>query len=99
MANAMLDVISDRTLRGSLVTRGYEYAEHNSWDQKKKEYLDLIDSLATERFDDVQGVSGLAVAAETDNGNQPSADPFTEEISEPVVKLDNPSSVSSVKGR
>ena len=98
LADAVLDVISDKKLRGSLVTRGYEYAERNGWEQKKKEYLDLIDSLATERFDDVQGVSGLAVAAEPDNGTQPSADRFTEETNEPVVKLDNPSSVSSVKG-
>jgi len=31
-----------------------EYVKRNSWDQKKKEYLDLIDSLSTECFDDVQ---------------------------------------------
>ena len=54
MAEAMLDVANDADLRESLVTRGYEYVAHNGWDQKKKEYLDLIDSLSTERFDDVQ---------------------------------------------
>jgi len=54
MARAMLDVINDDELRKSLVARGYEYAERNGWGQKKKEYLDLIDSLSTELFDDVQ---------------------------------------------
>jgi glycosyltransferase involved in cell wall biosynthesis len=54
MANAMLDVIHDKELRASLVTRGYEYVERNSWGRKKKEYLDLIDALSTERFDDVE---------------------------------------------
>jgi glycosyltransferase involved in cell wall biosynthesis len=54
MAKAMLDVIHDKDLRSSLVARGYEYAERNGWKQKKKEYLDLIDFLSTERFDDVR---------------------------------------------
>jgi glycosyltransferase involved in cell wall biosynthesis len=54
MAKAMLDVINDIGLRKSLVARGYEYAERNGWGKKKKEYLDLIDSLSTEPFDDVQ---------------------------------------------
>ncbi len=54
MAKAMLDVINDKTLRESLVARGYEYVERNSWGSKKKEYLDLIDSLSTELFDDVE---------------------------------------------
>ena len=53
MANAMLDVINDRPLRDSLVIRGYEYVARNGWGRKKKEYLDLIDTLSTERFDDV----------------------------------------------
>ena len=56
MAQAMLDVAEDKNLRESLIARGYEYIERNGWDQKRKEYLDLIDSLSTERFDDVQPV-------------------------------------------
>lgn len=50
MANAMLDVIQSPGLRDSLVERGYEYVERHGWDQKKKDYLELIDSLATEDF-------------------------------------------------
>ena len=50
MAKAMLDVANDRCLRESLIARGYEYVERNGWDRKKGEYLNLIDSLATENF-------------------------------------------------
>jgi glycosyltransferase involved in cell wall biosynthesis len=53
MAEAMLDVIRSPLLRDSLVARGYEYVERNGWGEKKKEYMDLIDSLSTERFDDI----------------------------------------------
>ena len=48
MANAMLDVINDQQLRKTLIAKGYKYVDRNSWDRKKKEYLDLIDSLSTE---------------------------------------------------
>ncbi|MBV9572932.1 MAG: glycosyltransferase [Acidobacteriales bacterium] len=50
MAKAMLDVIYNQGLRQTLVTSGFEYVSRNSWDQKKKEYLDLIDALSTEYF-------------------------------------------------
>jgi glycosyltransferase involved in cell wall biosynthesis len=53
MAKAMLDVIKDQDLRESLVKRGYEYVERNGWARKKREYLDLIDSLSMERFEDI----------------------------------------------
>jgi glycosyltransferase involved in cell wall biosynthesis len=50
MANAILDVITRKELRESLVRRGFEYVELNSWSRRKKESVDLIDDLATERF-------------------------------------------------
>jgi glycosyltransferase involved in cell wall biosynthesis len=53
MAQAMLDVATNKDLRDSLTARGYEYVKRNGWDQKKREYLDLIDSLSTDRFEDV----------------------------------------------
>ena len=53
MAKAMLDVINNRDLRESLVTRGYEYVQRNNWATKRQGYLDLIDSLSTETFDDI----------------------------------------------
>lgn len=48
MANAMLDVINDQQLRKTLIAKGYEYVDRNSWDRKKKDYLELVDSLSTE---------------------------------------------------
>jgi glycosyltransferase involved in cell wall biosynthesis/peptidoglycan/xylan/chitin deacetylase (PgdA/CDA1 family) len=57
MASAILDVYQNRALRESLVRRGYEYVDRYSWDQKKKDYLGLIDSLATEDFSGIQGVA------------------------------------------
>jgi glycosyltransferase involved in cell wall biosynthesis len=53
MAQAMLEVASNKNLRDSLIARGLEYVKRNGWDQKKREYLDLIDSLSTESFEDV----------------------------------------------
>ena len=87
MADAMLDVIRNKGLRQSLVARGYDYVEHNGWGRKKKEYLDLIDSLTIEQFDDVH----------PGPQNQASADPFTEEVSQLIVEADGSSSVSLLK--
>ena len=97
MAEAMLDVINDKDLRQSLIARGYEYVERNGWGQKKKEYLDLIDSLSTELFLDVgpAPVSGHATLRDTQR--QQSTSPFTKDSV--AVKLNDPSSVSSLKSR
>jgi glycosyltransferase involved in cell wall biosynthesis len=48
LAEAMLDVIENRKLRASLVIAGYEYVKNNGWNVKKKEYLNLVDSLTVE---------------------------------------------------
>jgi glycosyltransferase involved in cell wall biosynthesis len=53
LADAMLEVIEDEALRKTLVANGLEYARLNSWDQKKNEYLKLVDTLMTQSFDDV----------------------------------------------
>jgi glycosyltransferase involved in cell wall biosynthesis len=50
MAQAMLDVIRNPELRDSLARRGEEYVKIHGWERKKKDYLDLIDALATEEF-------------------------------------------------
>ena len=47
MANAMVEVIENQSLRDSLVKRGYEYVEKNSWETRNREYLALVDSLTT----------------------------------------------------
>jgi glycosyltransferase involved in cell wall biosynthesis len=45
MANAMVEVIENQTLRDNLVNRGLEYVKLNNWDVCKKNYLALVDSL------------------------------------------------------
>lgn len=98
MAKAMLDVINDKNLRESLVLRGYEYVELNSWNRRKKEYLDLIDSLSTELFEGVRPDRGMT-APPAKGVAQPDAEPPTEEVGGLVVKLNDPSSVSAAKSR
>jgi glycosyltransferase involved in cell wall biosynthesis len=53
LADAILEVIEDEALRKTLIANGLEYARLNSWDQKKNEYLKLVDTLTTQSFDDV----------------------------------------------
>jgi len=96
MARAMLEVIRDRELRESLAARGYEYVERHGWDQKKKEYLDLIDCLSTELFLDVAPPLLSAPVMRLDSNGQPSATPSTQDVGV-AVELNTPSSLSSVK--
>jgi hypothetical protein len=56
----MLEVLHDKQLRETLKTRGYEYSQQNSWDRKKQQYLDLIDSLSTERFENPEPIENGA---------------------------------------
>jgi glycosyltransferase involved in cell wall biosynthesis len=51
MAAAMLEVIENRELRESLIAKGSEYAENNSWERRRQDYLNLVDTLSTEVFD------------------------------------------------
>ncbi len=46
MAEAMLEVISNKILREGLIAGGYEYVSNHSWDVRKKDYLDLVDALS-----------------------------------------------------
>jgi glycosyltransferase involved in cell wall biosynthesis len=46
MADAMLEVIQNKVLRESLIAKGYEYVDRHGWENKKREYLDLVDSLS-----------------------------------------------------
>ncbi|MGO8795978.1 MAG: glycosyltransferase [Candidatus Sulfotelmatobacter sp.] len=68
LAKAMLEVIDNKALRAQLVARGLEYAQRNSWEHKKHEYLKLVDSLTMERFEGIeapQGYSQQPTPAET----------------------------------
>jgi glycosyltransferase involved in cell wall biosynthesis len=57
MALAMLDVARDEKLRESLILHGRRYVEQNCWEKRKTEYLNLIDSLSTERFAEIPPIS------------------------------------------
>jgi glycosyltransferase involved in cell wall biosynthesis len=46
MADAMLEVIANKALRTALIAAGYEYVANHSWDVRKKDYLDLVDTLS-----------------------------------------------------
>jgi glycosyltransferase involved in cell wall biosynthesis len=45
LADAMLELIQRKDLRDSLSEHGKEYVAQNSWDVRKQEYFDLVDSL------------------------------------------------------
>ena len=98
MAKAMLEVINDRDLRESLVARGYKYVERNSWGTKKKEYLDLIDSLSTEPFEDV--TPALGARAQRDVQSRASAAPLACTVRDlATVPVEDPSHVSTADNR
>jgi glycosyltransferase involved in cell wall biosynthesis/peptidoglycan/xylan/chitin deacetylase (PgdA/CDA1 family) len=59
MANAILDVVNNDDFRQSLIRNGYEYVKRHGWDRKKKEYLDLIDALSTEKFEGISSAENL----------------------------------------
>jgi glycosyltransferase involved in cell wall biosynthesis/peptidoglycan/xylan/chitin deacetylase (PgdA/CDA1 family) len=45
MAEAILDVLEHPAVRERLVTNGLKYVAQNGWQQKKRAYLELVDSL------------------------------------------------------
>jgi glycosyltransferase involved in cell wall biosynthesis len=97
MAQAMLDVINNPDLRESLITRGYEYVEQNGWGQKKKEYLDLIDALSTERFDDYPLTLTGVSPPHRNRSRQPSEDPIADQVCGLAIELDDSTSASTLK--
>jgi glycosyltransferase involved in cell wall biosynthesis len=50
LADAMCDVIENRGLREKLIAGGYRYVDLHSWDRRKHEYLNLVDTLSTQIF-------------------------------------------------
>jgi glycosyltransferase involved in cell wall biosynthesis len=46
LADAIVNVATDKQLRDQLIAGGYEYVRRNDWGTKKAEYLDLVDSLS-----------------------------------------------------
>jgi len=50
LAKALLEVIENKALREELIAGGYRYVDLHSWDRRKGEYLELVDTLSTEVF-------------------------------------------------
>lgn len=48
LADAMIDLIRNKPLRDSLSACGKEYVARNSWDIRKQDYFDLVDSLSVQ---------------------------------------------------
>jgi glycosyltransferase involved in cell wall biosynthesis len=45
LAEAILEVCHNKALRERLITNGFEYVARNSWDEKSRVYLNLVDVL------------------------------------------------------
>ena len=60
MAEAMLDVVEDSTLREALSEGGLKYAQEHGWERKKREYFALVDALCTESFVDIRAKQELS---------------------------------------
>jgi len=97
MAKAMLEVIHQPDLRESLVERGYEYVERNGWAHKKKEYLDLIDSLSTERFDDIHPAFSRGRAFRTNRIERQGADALAAGTESLAIRLDDKATADPLK--
>jgi len=63
LAEGILEVLQNRELRESLVRAGYEYVALNSWDVKRREYFELVDSLTVESFSEFQRPSAVPVVS------------------------------------
>lgn len=81
MAEAMLEVLQNHDLRARLIANGLDYAQCNSWDSKKKDYLDLVDSLLYERFGD--SASEVQYLRNTDPA------PLAEDAARPATEVRN----------
>ena len=96
MAQAMLDVINNPDLRESLIARGYEYVERNGWARKKQEYVDLIDSLATEQFDGINPLI-LEPAFRRRGNTRPSGGGPTSQVKSLSIKQDDSAPASLIE--
>ena len=55
-ADVVLEFDRNQTLRNSQVEAGLQCIDRNGWSRKKSEYLNLVDSLSTEIFEQPRGV-------------------------------------------
>lgn len=45
LSNAMFETLNDEPARHAMVARAFQYASHNSWENRRADYLELVDSL------------------------------------------------------
>jgi hypothetical protein len=89
--------VNGHGLRQTPVTRRYRHAGRNSWDQKNQEYLNLVDSLSTERFDSVQPPATIDFGLPESHPRQTNASPMPKEIGQLAIKLQRSSTASASK--
>jgi glycosyltransferase involved in cell wall biosynthesis len=71
LAAGLIEMLQDEKLRQRMVTKALEYAAQNSWNVRKNDYLELVDSLIENRPANPTGlknngvISPLAAARET----------------------------------
>jgi glycosyltransferase involved in cell wall biosynthesis len=53
LAEGMIEVIENATLREKLIAGGHRYVDLHSWDRRKHEYLNLVDTLSTQIFSSI----------------------------------------------
>jgi glycosyltransferase involved in cell wall biosynthesis/peptidoglycan/xylan/chitin deacetylase (PgdA/CDA1 family) len=73
LAEAMMQVIEDKALRETLIEGGYRYVDLHSWDRRKAEYLELVDSLSTEIFPGNRSTAIPGGSDELEDGDRPVA--------------------------
>lgn len=49
LAEAMYEILKNPQMRGDMVERASKYASLNSWENRKRDYLQLVDSLCTRK--------------------------------------------------
>lgn len=99
LADAILDVANNEELRKTLISRGYQYVERNGWSGKKKEYLDLVDFLSAESFDNPTLSSAVTPARKEICQTGAIEMPVRAEDHRPVIKADNTLHMLSARKR
>jgi glycosyltransferase involved in cell wall biosynthesis/peptidoglycan/xylan/chitin deacetylase (PgdA/CDA1 family) len=66
LADAICEVIENQPLREKLIAAGNRYVDIHSWDRRKGEYLQLVDSLMTEAFSDASARSVIGSSTPVD---------------------------------
>jgi glycosyltransferase involved in cell wall biosynthesis len=64
LAEGMCEVVEKQELRAKLIEGGYKYVDLHSWDRRKDDYLNLVDTLSTEIFPSVSNPRAETVQAD-----------------------------------